>query len=79
MYPITNPFLRKLGVGCVFNGIDLHTIYSAFPVALFVLSTETYLLELYIPFMVYQSMCPFCPTQALAQPCYSSSVHHDSL
>lgn len=36
MYPITDPIVHKLTVGCVYDGVDLHTIYSAFLVFPFV-------------------------------------------
>jgi hypothetical protein len=43
MRPITNPLVSQVTVGCVFHGVDLHTIYSAPLVLLFVSSTDTYL------------------------------------
>ena len=60
MFPVTNPFVSQLTVGCVFDGVDLRTVYSASLVFLFVFSTDIYLLGLYIPFMVFQSMCSSC-------------------
>jgi hypothetical protein len=59
-------------VGCVFDGVDLHALYSARLVFRFVLYTDSSLVELYIPFMVFQSMYfprPFAntnPTPATA-------------
>lgn len=79
MHPVTNPIVSKLTVGCIFDGVNLYTVYSAFLVSLSVFSTDIYLLELYIPFMVFQSMCSSYPIQARTQPRYSSSVHHDNL
>lgn len=79
MFPVTNPFVSQLTVGCVFDGVDLRTVYSASLVILLLFSTDIYLSGLYIPFMVFQSMCALALSQPRTEPRCSISVRPDSL
>lgn len=41
--PVTNPFVSKITVGCIFQGVDLRTIYSGLFVLLFFLALTFHL------------------------------------